>query len=131
VRALLILLTSFVGQTILAEASLSYLGLGVQEPVPGRGLMLQRGAEEYASTEPWIAIFPGLAIATTVFGFSLFGDALRDALDRKLRDGNVKGKGKESASSRTVDGKLGGDRYPGTYCGGVDGGRREAWYPAL
>ena len=44
---------------------------------------------------------------------------------------NVKGKGKESASSRTVDGKLGGDRYPGTYCGGVDGGRREAWYPAL
>jgi len=82
----LILLTAFVGQAILAEASLSYLGLGVQEPVPAWGLMLQGGAEEYASTAPWIAIFPGLAIAVTVFGFSLFGDALRDALDPKMRD---------------------------------------------
>ncbi len=82
----LIMLTAFVGQAILAEASLSYLGLGVQEPVPAWGLMLQGGAEEYASTAPWIAIFPGLAIALTVFGFSLFGDALRDALDPKLRD---------------------------------------------
>jgi peptide/nickel transport system permease protein len=82
----LILLTAFVGQAILAEASLSYLGLGVQEPVPAWGLMLQGGAEEYAATAPWIAVFPGLAIALTVFGFSLFGDALRDVLDPKLRD---------------------------------------------
>jgi peptide/nickel transport system permease protein len=81
----LIMLTAFVGQAILAEASLSYLGLGVQEPVPAWGLMLQGGAEEYASTAPWIAIFPGLAITATVFGFSLFGDALRDAIDPKLR----------------------------------------------
>ena len=82
----LIMLTAFVGQAILSEASLSYLGLGVQEPIAAWGLMLQGGAEEYASTAPWIAIFPGLAIALTVFGFSLFGDALRDALDPKLRD---------------------------------------------
>jgi len=82
----LIMLTAFVGQAILAEASLSYLGLGVQEPVPAWGLMLQGGAEEYATTAPWIAVFPGLAIMLTVFGFSLFGDALRDALDPKLRD---------------------------------------------
>jgi peptide/nickel transport system permease protein len=82
----LIMLTAFVGQAILAEASLSYLGLGVQEPIAAWGLMLQGGAEEYASTAPWIAIFPGVAIALTVFGFSLFGDALRDALDPKLRD---------------------------------------------
>ena len=81
----LIMLTAFVGQAILAEASLSYLGLGVQEPVPAWGLMLQGGAEEYASTAPWIAIFPGLAITATVFGFSLLGDALRDAIDPKLR----------------------------------------------
>ncbi len=60
----------FVGQAILAEASLSYLGLGVEEPVPAWGLMLQGGAEEYASTAPWIAVFPGLAIALTVFGLS-------------------------------------------------------------
>jgi peptide/nickel transport system permease protein len=82
----LIMLTAFVGQAILAEASLSYLGLGVQEPVAAWGLMLQGGAEEYATTAPWIAIFPGVAIALTVFGFSLFGDALRDALDPKLRE---------------------------------------------
>jgi peptide/nickel transport system permease protein len=82
----LILLTAFVGQAILAEASLSYLGLGVQEPTPAWGLMLQGGAEEYASTAPWIPVFPGLAIALSVFGISLFGDALRDALDPKLRD---------------------------------------------
>jgi len=82
----LIMLTAFVGQAILAEASLSYLGLGVQEPVPAWGLMLQGGAEEYATTAPWIAVFPGLAIMITVFGFSIFGDALRDALDPKLRN---------------------------------------------
>ena len=82
----LIMITSFVGQAILAEAALSYLGLGVQEPVPAWGLMLQGGAEEYASTAPWIAIFPGLAIMLTVFGINIFGDALRDAIDPKLRD---------------------------------------------
>jgi peptide/nickel transport system permease protein len=82
----LIMLTAFVGQAILAEASLSYLGLGVQEPTAAWGLMLQGGAEEYASTAPWIAVFPGIAIALAVFGFSLFGDALRDAMDPKLRD---------------------------------------------
>ncbi|MDP1748748.1 MAG: ABC transporter permease [Reyranella sp.] len=82
----LIMLSAFVGQAILAEASLSYLGLGVQEPVPAWGLMLQGGAEEYATTAPWIAVFPGLAIMLTVLGISLFGDALRDAIDPKLRD---------------------------------------------
>ncbi|MGE5270846.1 MAG: ABC transporter permease [Thiohalocapsa sp.] len=82
----LVIVTAFVGQAILAEASLSYLGLGVQEPVPAWGLMLQGGAEEYATTAPWIAIFPGLAIMLTVFGINLFGDSLRDVLDPKLRD---------------------------------------------
>ncbi|MGE0421983.1 MAG: ABC transporter permease [Reyranellaceae bacterium] len=82
----LILLSAFVGQAILAEASLSYLGLGVQEPVAAWGLMLQGGAEEYATTAPWIAVFPGLAIVLAVLGISLFGDALRDAIDPKLRD---------------------------------------------
>ena len=81
----LIMVTAFVGQAVLAEASLSYLGLGVQEPVPAWGLMLQGGAEEYASTAPWIAIFPGVAIVLSVLGVNLFGDALRDTLDPKLR----------------------------------------------
>jgi peptide/nickel transport system permease protein len=81
----LIMVTAFVGQAILAEASLSYLGLGVQEPVPAWGLMLQGGAEEFATSAPWIAIFPGVAIVLSVLGINLFGDALRDTLDPKLR----------------------------------------------
>ena len=81
----LIMVTAFVGQAILAEASLSYLGLGVQEPVPAWGLMLQGGSEEFATSAPWIAIFPGVAIMLSVLGISLFGDALRDSLDPKLR----------------------------------------------
>ena len=81
----LIMISAFVGQAILLEASLSYLGLGVQEPTPAWGLMLQGGAEEYAESAPWVAIWPGVAISLAVFGFNLFGDALRDALDPKLR----------------------------------------------
>ena len=61
------------------------LGFGVQEPTPAWGLMLQGGAEEYAESAPWIAVFPGLAITLAVFGFNLFGDAVRDVLDPKLR----------------------------------------------
>ena len=81
----LIMITSFVGQAILLEAVLAFLGLGVQEPTPAWGLMLKSGAEEYAESAPWIPIFPGIAISLAVFGFNLFGDALRDALDPKLR----------------------------------------------
>ena len=81
----LIMFTSFVGQAILLEAVLSYLGLGVQEPTAAWGLMLKSGAEEYAEAAPWIPIFPGVAISLAVFGFNLFGDALRDAFDPKLR----------------------------------------------
>ena len=81
----LIMLTTFVGQAILLEASLSYLGMGVQEPTPAWGLMLQGGAEEFAESAPWVPIFPGLAITLAVFGFNLFGDGLRDVLDPRLR----------------------------------------------
>ena len=81
----IIILTANIGQAILLEASLSYLGLGVQEPTPAWGLMLQGGAEEYVESAPWVAVFPGLAIAVAVFGFNLFGDGVRDALDPRLR----------------------------------------------
>ena len=81
----LIMITAFVGQAILLEAVLSSLGLGVQEPTAAWGLMLKSGAEEYAESAPWIPIFPGIAISLAVFGFNLLGDALRDALDPKLR----------------------------------------------
>jgi peptide/nickel transport system permease protein len=81
----LIMLTAFLGQAILLEASLSFLGLGVQEPTAAWGLMLRGAAVEFAETAPWMAIFPGLAISLGVFAFNLFGDSLRDALDPKLR----------------------------------------------
>jgi peptide/nickel transport system permease protein len=82
---ILIMATAFLGEAILLEASLSFLGLGVQEPTAAWGLMLRGAAVEFAETAPWMAIFPGLAISLAVFGFNLFGDSLRDALDPRLR----------------------------------------------
>jgi peptide/nickel transport system permease protein len=67
---------------ILAEAALSYLGLGTQPPHPSWGLMLKE-AQAFLGTNPWFAIFPGVAIALTVLGFNLLGDGLRDLLDPK------------------------------------------------
>ena len=81
----LIMLTAFLGQAILLESSLSFLGLGVQEPVAAWGLMLRGAAVEFAETAPWMGLFPGLAISLAVFAFNLFGDSLRDALDPRLR----------------------------------------------
>jgi len=80
----IILATSGLGNAILAEASLSFLGLGVPPPAPSWGGMLTGSAQAYVMQAPWIAIFPGLAIATIVFAFNFFGDALRDSLDPKL-----------------------------------------------
>ena len=81
----LIMLTAFLGQAILLEASLSFLGLGVAEPVAAWGLMLRGAAVQFAESAPWMALFPGLAISLAVFAFNLFGDSLRDALDPRLR----------------------------------------------
>ena len=82
---ILIMATAFLGEAILLEASLSFLGLGVQEPTAAWGLMLRGAAVQFAESAPWMAIFPGLAITLAVFGFNLFGDSLRDALDPRLR----------------------------------------------
>jgi peptide/nickel transport system permease protein len=81
----LIMLTAFLSQAILLESSLSFLGLGVQEPTAAWGLMLRGAAVDFAEAAPWMALFPGLAISLAVFAFNLFGDSLRDALDPKLR----------------------------------------------
>jgi peptide/nickel transport system permease protein len=83
----IIMLTAQLGGAILAEAALSYLGLGAAEPTPSWGLMLSGSALAYAEKAPWIPLFPGIAISLGVFGFNLFGDSLRDALDPKLRKG--------------------------------------------
>src|SRR5262249_50124503 len=83
----IIILTAALGAAILAAAALPYLGLGTAEPTPSWGLMLSGSAASYAEKAPWIALFPGIAISLAVFGFNLFGDSLRDALDPKLRRG--------------------------------------------
>ena len=73
-----------VGRAILAEAGLSYLGLGTQPPVASWGKMLQE-AQGFMGQAPWMAIFPGIAIALTVLAFNMLGDGLRDLLDPRLR----------------------------------------------
>jgi peptide/nickel transport system permease protein len=80
----LIMLTAFVAQAILLEASLSFLGLGVTEPTPSWGLMLSGSAADFYLEAPWMIIFPGVAISLAVFAFNLFGDSLRDWLDPKI-----------------------------------------------
>jgi peptide/nickel transport system permease protein len=69
---------------ILSEATLSFLGLGTQPPDPSWGIMLGTG-RRYMELAPWVAVYPGLAIALAVLGWNLLGDALRDALDPQLR----------------------------------------------
>lgn len=75
--------TLTVGNAILAESGLSYLGLGIQPPIPSWGNMLQR-AQEYLLKASWLAIFPGVFIFLTVLSFNFLGDGLRDALDPRL-----------------------------------------------
>lgn len=81
----LILVTAFIAQAILLEASLSFLGLGVTEPTPAWGLMLSGNAASFYQVAPWMILFPGAAISLAVFAFSLVGDALRDWLDPRFQ----------------------------------------------
>jgi len=81
----LVLVTAQLGGSILVEAALSFLGLGIPEPYPSWGRMLSIAAAEYAEKAPWLVIWPGLAISLAVFGTNLLGDALRDTLDPRLR----------------------------------------------
>ena len=82
---ILILATAQLGAAILAEATLSFLGFGVHPPFPAWGSMLSGNGRQFFLTDPWLAIWPGLAITLSVFGFNIFGDALRDVLDPRLR----------------------------------------------
>lgn len=81
----LIMLTAFIAQAILAEASLSFLGLGVAEPTAAWGLMLSGNAADFYREAPWMILFPGAAISLAVFAFNLFGDSLRDYLDPRFK----------------------------------------------
>ncbi len=82
---LLVLATVSVGNVILAEAALSFLGLGIQAPIPSWGGMISEG-KEYLIFAWWLSTFPGLFLMITLLGFNLVGDGLRDALDPRLRD---------------------------------------------
>ncbi len=83
----IITFTMGMGGAILAEASLSFLGYGIPPPVPSWGGMLSGNARRYMIQAPWMAIFPGLALSIVVYGANMFGDALRDLLDPRLRGG--------------------------------------------
>jgi peptide/nickel transport system permease protein len=82
---LIVQTTLALSTAILAEAALSFLGLGTQPPTPSWGTMLGTG-RRYMELAPWVAIYPGLAIMVAVLGFNLAGDGLRDALDPRLRE---------------------------------------------
>ncbi|MFN8558465.1 MAG: ABC transporter permease [Dehalococcoidia bacterium] len=82
---IMVLASLVLGIAILTEASLSFLGLGVQPPTPAWGSMLSGAGANYFETYPHMAIVPGVAISLAVFAFNLFGDALRDVLDPRLR----------------------------------------------
>jgi peptide/nickel transport system permease protein len=82
---ILILATIGLGTVILAESGLSFLGFGIPPPYPSWGGMLSGSGRSFMYHAPWMALFPGAAISLAVFGFNMFGDALRDVLDPRLR----------------------------------------------
>jgi peptide/nickel transport system permease protein len=81
----IVLFTSRLGAAILAEAALSFLGLGVPPPAPTWGGMLSGSARTYMHQGPWLALAPGLALTIVVYAVNVFGDALRDLLDPRMR----------------------------------------------
>jgi peptide/nickel transport system permease protein len=81
----ILLFTSRIGAVILAEAGLSFLGLGVPPPAPTWGGMLSGAGRSYMYVAPWLAIAPGLCLTLVVYSINVFGDALRDLLDPRMR----------------------------------------------
>ena len=81
----LVIVTFHLGGAIIAEASLSFLGVGVPIDVPSWGGMLSGAASQYVALAPWLAVFPGVAIALVVFSWNVLGDALRDVLDPRRK----------------------------------------------
>lgn len=81
----IVLFTTGVGNVILAESALSFLGLGVPPPAPTWGGMLTGSARNYMYLAPWMALAPGICLTVVVFSINMFGDALRDLLDPRMR----------------------------------------------
>ena len=85
ISTIIVLITLGIPSAILTEASLSFLGIGIQPPDPSWGSMISY-AQPYINSDPLYSIFPGIAIIITVISFNMFGDGLRDALDPKLKN---------------------------------------------
>ena len=83
--SVIVLFTLRIPSAIMIEASLSFLGVGAQPPMPSWGLMISKG-KEFIFSYPWIAIMPGFAIFIVVIAFNFLGDGLRDALDPKMKN---------------------------------------------
>jgi peptide/nickel transport system permease protein len=83
----IVIFTIEMGQAILTEATLSFLGYGIPPPMPSWGGMLSGSGRQYMLLAPWMALWPGLALATVVYGINMLGDGLRDILDPRLRGG--------------------------------------------
>jgi peptide/nickel transport system permease protein len=85
IAPVIVMSTMMMADAILIEATLSFLGMGAQPPIPSWGSILSSG-RTYLRLAPWVTLFPGIAIMLTVLGFNLLGDGLRDALDPRLRN---------------------------------------------
>jgi peptide/nickel transport system permease protein len=99
---LIIMFTTGMGAAIIAEASISFLGFGIPPPTPSWGGMLSTSGRTYMLTAPWLAIWPGLALTIVVYGINMFGDALRDLLDPRLRGGL----GRYSGAKKKMPGQM-------------------------
>jgi len=101
----IVLFSMRVPNVILVEASLSFLGFGIPPPTPSWGGMLGGSGRDYMLQAPWMVIWPGLALSTVVYGVNIFGDAVRDILDPRLRGGVGRYGVKVEKKSRNEQGK--------------------------
>ncbi len=83
----IVLFTVRVPAVILTEASLSFLGFGLPPPIPSWGSMISGAGREYMFQAPWMVLWPGVALAVVAYGINMFGDAVRDIVDPRMRGG--------------------------------------------